>query len=112
VRLPTAPAKLARAVEDTSQDYEVTPEDLEVLESRICEVERYLGIQDMDLAYFLKEEGEDLNTKSLVLDDFVNLAQDKFFVMKDLYAKYERMESFLKHQEPFEQQCMDLKRKA
>lgn len=51
----------------------------------------------MDLAYFLQEEGEDLNTKSLVLDDFVNLTQDKFFVMKDLYAKYERMESFLKH---------------
>lgn len=51
----------------------------------------------MDLAYFLREEGEDLNTKSLVLDDFMNVAQDKFFVIKDLYAKYERMEAFLKH---------------
>lgn len=90
----------------------MTGEELDLLDSRITEVERYLGIQDMDLAYFLKEEGEDLNTKAQVLDDFMNLAQDKFFCMKDLYQKYEKMEHFLKHQEPLEQQCLDLKRKA
>jgi hypothetical protein len=51
-------------------------EDLDLLESRITEVERYLGIQDMDLAYFLKEEGEDLKSKSLMLHDFMKVAND------------------------------------
>ncbi len=81
------------------------------MESRIEEIERYLGIQDMDLDYFLKEQGEDLNQKSQMLEDFMRAAEDKCFCMKELYTKYERMESFLKHKEPFSQQCMDLKRK-
>jgi hypothetical protein len=58
------------------QAEEVSMEDLDLLESRITEVERYLGIQDMDLAYFLKEEGEDLKSKSLMLHDFMKVAND------------------------------------
>ena len=65
----------------------------------------------MDLDYFLKEEGEDLKNKSAMLDDFMNAASDRCFCMKDLYTKFEKMESFLKRQEPFPEQCMDLKRK-
>lgn len=38
-------------------------------------------------------------------------SEDKCFCMKELYTKFEKMESFLKHKEPFSQQCMDLKRK-
>lgn len=45
-------------------DYEVETSDLQVLEQRIEEIERYLGIEDMDLVYFLSEDGEDLNKKS------------------------------------------------
>ena len=55
----------------------------------------------MDLDYFMKEEGEDLNVKSQLLQDFMSAAEDKCFNMKELYSKYEKMESFLKHSEPF-----------
>lgn len=88
---------------EDSADYDVTPRDLEILESRVNEIERYLGIQDMDLDYFLKEEGEDLKNKSTMLEDFMRAAEDRCFCMKDLYQKYEKMESFLKRQEPFSQ---------
>ena len=49
---------------DPTADYEVDAKDLEILEQRIEEIERYLGIEDMDLAYFQSEDGEDLNKKS------------------------------------------------
>lgn len=49
---------------DPTADYEVDAKDLEMLEQRIEEIERYLGIEDMDLAYFQSEDGEDLNKKS------------------------------------------------
>ena len=83
-----------------------------MLESRVNEIERYLGIQDMDLDYFLQEEGEDLKSKSTMLEDFMRAAEDKCFCIKDLHSKYEKLESFLKRQEPFSTQCMDLKRKS
>jgi hypothetical protein len=38
-------------------------------------------------------------------------AEDKCFCIKDLYLKYEKMESFLKHSATFTQQCMDIKQK-
>jgi len=76
---------------------------LELLEHRIEDIERYLGIEDMDLAYFYQEDGEDLNKKSQVLEDFMRTAEDKCFCMKDLYQKYEKMESFLKHNATFTQ---------
>ena len=62
----------------------------------MAEMERYLGIQDMDLAYFLEEEGEDLKSKSTVLDDFMRAAGDKCFCIKDLVTKFQKMEYFLK----------------
>ncbi len=49
---------------DPNADYEVDAKDLEMLEQRIEEIEKYLGIEDMDLAYFQSEDGEDLNKKS------------------------------------------------
>ena len=55
----------------------------------------------MDLAYFYKEDGEDLNKKSQMLEDFMRTAENKSFCMKDLYQKYEKMESFLKHSATF-----------
>ena len=86
---------------DPSEDYDVQAGDLELLEQRIEEIERYLGIEDMDLAYFYKEDGEDLNKKSQMLEDFMRTAENKSFCMKDLYQKYEKMESFLKHSATF-----------
>jgi len=66
----------------------------------------------MDLAYFYANEGEDLNLKSQILEDFMRAAEDKCFCMNDLYLKYEKLESFLKHNEPFTQQCMESKHKS
>ena len=76
---------------------------MQVLEQRIEDIERYLGIEDMDLAYFLAEDGEDLYKKSQVLEDFMRTAEDKCFCMKDLYQKYEKLEAFLKHSATFTQ---------
>jgi len=46
-----------------------------------------------------------------MLVDFMQAAEDKLICLKDLYTRYEKMESFLKKKEPFIEQCMDLKRK-
>ena len=75
-------------------------------------MERYLGIKDMDLAYFLQEEGEDLKSKSAVLDDFMRAANDKCFCIRDLAAKFQKMEYFLKSRMHFQDCCLDLKRKS
>lgn len=93
-------------------EFEVEAKDLELLESRISELERYLGVEDMDLQYFYEIDGEDLNKKSQMLEDFMRVAEDKFFCLNELFAKYEKLENFLKHNEPFMQQCMDLKQKT
>ena len=52
LKLQEAPPRLNP---DLHVDVNLQPEDLAILESRIEEIERYLGIQDMDLDYFLKE---------------------------------------------------------
>ena len=82
------------------------------MESRISEIERYLGIQGMDIKYFNAQEGETLNKKSQMLEEFIRAAEDKYFCLNELYAKFEKMESFLKQNEPFTKQCMDLKQKT
>lgn len=46
----------------------------------------------MDLDYFLTEEGEDLNQKSQLLDDFIASAEDKIMILKDMYLRFEKME--------------------
>ena len=108
-RFSTRARPVSKAMES---EFEVEAKDLELLESRVAELERYLGIEDMDLQYFYELDGEDLNKKSQMLEDFIRAAEDKLFVLHDLFAKYEKLENFLKHNEPFMQQCMDLKQKA
>jgi len=39
-------------------------------------------------------------------------AEDKYFCINDLFAKFEKMDTFLKHERPFTEQCMDLKQKT
>lgn len=92
--------------------FELETEDLELLESRVSELERYLGIENMDMAYFQTHQGEDLNRKAQVLEDFMRAAEDKYFCINDLFAKFEKMDTFLKHERPFTEQCMDLKQKT
>lgn len=109
LQLQNPPVKLQA---DLAVDMEVSPQDLELLEARVAEIERYLGIQDMDLAYFLEEEGEDLKSKSTVLDDFMRAAGDKCFCIKDLVSKFQKMEYLLKSRLHFQDCCLDLKRKS
>lgn len=112
IALKTPPVNRAKLSQDYEHRQEVDPADLELMEKRVSEMERYLGIEDMDLAYFYANDGEDLNKKSQMLEDFMRIAEEKSFCMKELYAKYEKMESFLKHNEPFTTQCMELKHKS
>ena len=49
---------------EMESEFELESRDLELLESRVVELERYLGIEDMDLQYFYELDGEDLNKKS------------------------------------------------
>ena len=37
-----------------------------------------------------------------MLDDFMRAAVDKHFCVKELYLRYEKLESFLKHNQPIE----------
>ena len=66
----------------------------------------------MDLQYFLEEEGEDLKSKSNLLEDFMRAAGDKCFCIKDLSLKFQKMECFLKSKHRFNDVCIDLKRKS
>ena len=105
----------AQTIVDKNLDaaiYELETEDLEQLEQRVAELEKYLGIEDMDMDYFVKNQGEDLNKKAQVLEDFKRVAEDKYFCINELFAKFEKMDTFLKHERPFEEQCMDLKQKT
>ena len=92
--------------------FELETEDLDLLECRVAELERYLGIEDMDLDYFVQNQGEDLNKKAQVLEDFMRAAEDRYFCINELFAKFEKMDTFLKHKQPFIDQCMDLKQKT
>jgi hypothetical protein len=66
-------------------------EDLDSLETRVVEMERYLGIDSssQDMNYFIKNDIEKIDQKSIRLDDFVKVIEDKNFMLNDLYTKYE-----------------------
>ena len=44
--------------------FELETSDLELLESRVAELEQYLGIENMDMQFFEENQGEDLNKKA------------------------------------------------
>ena len=50
-----------------------------------------------------------MNKKAQVLEDFLRAAEDKYFCINELYGRFEKVETFLKHSKPFVDQCMDLK---
>lgn len=92
--------------------FELDTEDLELLEKRVSELENYIGIENMDMTYYSQHNGESLEKKAQVLEDFMRMAEDKYICINDLFAKFEKMDSFLKHERPFIDQCMDLKQKT
>ena len=92
--------------------FELETSDLELLESRVAELEQYLGIENMDMQFFEENQGEDLNKKAQVLEDFLRVAEDKYFCINELFSKFEKMDTFWKHERPFVQQCEDLQQKT
>ncbi len=80
----------------------VSLEELELMEQRVAELEKYLGIDDVDPEAFGFGKGnsavqlESLDTKTQRLDDFVKIIEDKHYILGELFSKYEQAEGFLK----------------
>eukprot|EP00347_Sterkiella_histriomuscorum_P015284 403357610 len=86
--------------------------DLELMESRVAELEQYLGIEDQDINTYQEAQLETMDKKTQKLDDFIKVLEDKHFFLMELYEKYEQMESFLKREPSFRAQCLDLQKKS
>ena len=74
----------------------VKPEELELMERRLTELERYLGIDDIDPeAFNIGRSGnqgvqlETLDRKTQKLDDFIKVIEDRHYIMGELFGKYE-----------------------
>jgi len=94
-------------------DLELNMEDLDKIEERVQEMERYLGIEGInDIQYFIKNDIEKLDQKCIRLDDFIKVIEDKNFMLNDLYTKFDQLENFLKNGNRFTTQCMDLQTRA
>ena len=77
-------------------------EDLNQLESRISELENYIGIQPgHELDFFVKNDIEKLDNKCNRLDDFVKVIEDKNFLLNELFSKYDQLEHFMKNGNKF-----------
>ena len=94
-------------------DLELKMDDLDRIEERVQEMERYLGIEGVnDIQFFLKNDVEKLDQKCIRLDDFIKVIEDKNFMLNDLYQKFDQLENFLKKGNKFTGQCMDLQTRA
>ncbi|CDW90316.1 sentrin-specific protease 8 [Stylonychia lemnae] len=98
--------------------------DLDLMEARVMELERYLGIEDQDMQTYQEAQLETLDKKTQKMDDFIKVLEDKHFFLNELFEKCkylfilvisyadEQMESFLKKEPSFKTQCMDLQKKS
>lgn len=57
------------------------------MESRVAELERYLGIEDQDINSYQEAQLETLDKKTQKLDDFIKVLEDKHFFLMELYEK-------------------------
>ena len=64
LQLQTPPTKANALTQIFDSNSNVDAKDLALLEQRVTEMERYLGIEDMDLEYFYDQDGEDLCKKT------------------------------------------------
>ena len=87
--------------------------DLDQIEKRISELENYIGIDpNTQIVYFIRNDIEKIDIKCNQLDDFIGVIEDKNFMMKDLFAKYDQLENFLKNGNKFASQCLSLSQKS
>ena len=63
-------------------------EELELMEKRVAEIEKYLGIEEIEEAGGEITAYEALDKKAKRLDDFIKFVEDKHYIMGDLYGKY------------------------
>lgn len=94
------------------EEMDVSMDDLELLEERIEEMERYIGIEHQDLDYFMQKDIEKMDIKCNRLEDFIKVIEDKNFLLNDLFQKYDQIENFLKQGNKFSSQCLDLGKKT
>lgn len=77
------------AMESQGNTQAVEAKDLELVEQRVTELEKYLGIEDIDIDTFQKTQLETFDKKAHKLDDFIKVIEDKHFFLMELYEKYE-----------------------
>ena len=58
------------------------------MEKRVAEMEKYLGIEEIEDAGGEITAYETLDKKAKRLDDFIKFVEDKHYIMGELYAKY------------------------
>jgi len=78
-----------KKTQDYYDNFDLTMDDLEQIEDRISELERYIGIENQELEFFQANDIEKLDVKCHRVDDFIKVIEDKNFVMNDLFAKYD-----------------------
>ncbi len=92
---------------------EIKMEDLDDLELRIEEMERYIGIEGApDLDYFVTNDIEKLDSKCTRIDDFFKVIEHKSFMLNELYTRFDQLENFLKGGNKFTSQCIDLQKRS
>lgn len=71
--------------------------ELDLMEKRVADIERYLGIDDLDPESFRGPGAlETLDQKAKRLDDFVKVIEDKHYIMGELFGKYDHLEGLLR----------------
>ncbi len=58
------------------------------MEKRVAEIEKYLGIEEIEESGGEITAYEALDKKAKRLDDFIKFVEDKHYIMGDLYGKY------------------------
>ena len=62
----------------------VSVEEVEMMEKRVAEIEKYLGIEGFEGATALSNL-DSLDKKAQKLDDFVKVVEDKHYIMGELF---------------------------
>ncbi len=58
------------------------------MEKRVAEIEKYLGIEEIEESGGEITAYEALDKKAKRLDDFIKFVEDKHYIMGYLYGKY------------------------
>ena len=74
-------------IDTTADGFKVDLADLDLMEKRVAELEKYLGLDDLDLDTFQLNQLETLDKKAQKLDDFSKVVEDKHFLFMELYSK-------------------------